>query len=77
MSSTDSDMLTTAVDRISFWLTVAAQVDTIRADIQSLIATVRPVASKQQVKDAIRQNPLSAVAIGAGLGFLLGMFTPR
>jgi ElaB/YqjD/DUF883 family membrane-anchored ribosome-binding protein len=77
MSSTYSDVLTTAVDRVFLWLNVAAQVDTIRADIQNLIATVRPVASKQQVEDAIRQNPLSAVAIAAGLGFLLGTFTRR
>lgn len=77
MSSTHSDMLTTAVDRVSFWLTVAAQVDTIRADIQNLMAMVRPIVGKQQVEDAIRQNPLSAVAIGAGLGFLLGVFTGR
>jgi ElaB/YqjD/DUF883 family membrane-anchored ribosome-binding protein len=31
--------------------------------------------NKQQVEDAIKQNPLSAVAIAAGLGFLVGAFT--
>jgi ElaB/YqjD/DUF883 family membrane-anchored ribosome-binding protein len=30
-----------------------------------------------QAEEAIRQNPLSAVAIAVGLGFLFGVFTRR
>jgi ElaB/YqjD/DUF883 family membrane-anchored ribosome-binding protein len=67
-----------------------AQLDAIRADVQNLTSTLRRVANKQvgnaqdlamekaqEAEDAIRQNPLSAVAIAAGLGFLFGVFTRR
>ena len=66
------------------------QIDAIRADIESLTATVGRIASKQlnraqdkvtetanQAERAIRQNPLSTVAIAFGLGFLYGIFTRR
>jgi ElaB/YqjD/DUF883 family membrane-anchored ribosome-binding protein len=66
------------------------QIDAIRADIQSLTSTVSRMANKQlgraqdkavetanQAEEAIRQNPLSAVAIAVGLGFLFGVFTRR
>jgi ElaB/YqjD/DUF883 family membrane-anchored ribosome-binding protein len=66
------------------------QIDAIRADIQSLTSTVSRIANKQinraqdkavetanQAEEAIRQNPLSAVAIAVGLGFLFGVFTRR
>jgi ElaB/YqjD/DUF883 family membrane-anchored ribosome-binding protein len=66
------------------------QIDAIRADIQSLTSTVGRMANKQlnraqdkametanQAEEAIRQNPLSAVAIAVGLGFLFGVFTRR
>jgi ElaB/YqjD/DUF883 family membrane-anchored ribosome-binding protein len=69
---------------------LADQIDSIRADIQSLTSTVGKIASKQvnraqdkavdaanQAEEAIRQNPLSAVAIAVGLGFLFGVFTRR
>ena len=69
---------------------LANQIDAIRADIQSLTSTVGRMANKQlnraqdkametanQVEEAIRQNPLSAVAIAVGLGFLFGIFTRR
>jgi ElaB/YqjD/DUF883 family membrane-anchored ribosome-binding protein len=69
---------------------LANQIDAIRADIQSLTSTVGRMASKQlnraqdkametanQAEEAIRQNPLSAVAIAVGLGFLFGVFTRR
>jgi ElaB/YqjD/DUF883 family membrane-anchored ribosome-binding protein len=69
---------------------LANQIDAIRADIQSLTSTVGRMANKQlnraqdkametanQVEEAIRQNPLSAVAIAVGLGFLFGVFTRR
>ena len=69
---------------------LAGQIDAIRADIQSLTSTVGRMANKQinraqdkametanQAEEAIRQNPLSAVAIALGLGFLFGIFTRR
>ena len=69
---------------------LADQIDSIRADIQSLASTVSRIANKQinraqdkavetagQAEEAIRQNPLSAVAIAVGLGFLFGVFTRR
>jgi hypothetical protein len=54
---------------------LAEQVESIRVDILSLISTVEAISNKQQVEDAIRQNPLSAVVIAACLGFLVGTFT--
>ena len=69
---------------------LANQIESIRADIQSLTSTVGRMANKQinraqdkametanQAEEAIRQNPLSAVAIALGLGFLFGIFTRR
>jgi ElaB/YqjD/DUF883 family membrane-anchored ribosome-binding protein len=69
---------------------LAAEIDAIRADIQNLTSTVGRIANKQlgrvqdtaietaqEAEEAIRRNPLSAVAIAAGLGFLFGVFTRR
>ena len=69
---------------------LANQIDAIRADIQSLTSTVSKIANKQinraqdkametatQAEEAIKQNPLTAVAIAVGLGFLFGVFTRR
>ena len=69
---------------------LADQIDAIRTDIQSLTSTVSRIASKQlgqaqdkaveamsNAEDVIRENPVSAVAIAAGLGFLFGLFTRR
>jgi ElaB/YqjD/DUF883 family membrane-anchored ribosome-binding protein len=69
---------------------LADQIDAIRADIQSLTSTVTRIANKQlsraqdkaletanEAEEAIRRNPLSAVAIAVGLGFLFGVFTRR
>jgi len=69
---------------------LADQIDTIRADLERLTARVSRVANKQlsraqdkamktasQAEEVIRQNPLSAVAIAVGLGFLFGVFTRR
>ena len=69
---------------------LADQIEAIRADIQSLTSTVSRVANKQlgqaqdkaveamsNAEDAIRENPVSALAIAAGLGFLFGVFTRR
>jgi len=93
MSSTDNDMRTSAAKRSttsSDTEDVSAQVDAIRADIQNLTSTVSRIANKQlgraqdkameaanEAEDAIRRNPLSAVAIAVGLGFLFGVFTRR
>jgi ElaB/YqjD/DUF883 family membrane-anchored ribosome-binding protein len=58
---------------------LAYQIEDIRAEIQNLTASIRAAASNQldqvQVKaqDSIRQNPFTAVAIGAALGFLYGV----
>jgi ElaB/YqjD/DUF883 family membrane-anchored ribosome-binding protein len=69
---------------------LAEQIVGIRAELQSLSSMVGRIANKQlgrvqdkavetanQVEEAIRQNPLSALAIAAGLGFLFGVFTRR
>jgi ElaB/YqjD/DUF883 family membrane-anchored ribosome-binding protein len=69
---------------------LAAQIDAIRADMQNLTSTVGRIANKQmnraqdkvmetaqEAEDAIKRNPLQAVAIAAGLGFLFGVFTRR
>jgi len=93
MSSTDNDMRTSAAKRSttsSDTEDVSAQVDAIRADIQNLTSTVSRIANKQlgraqdkameaanEAEDAIRRNPLSAVAIAVGLGFLFGVFIRR
>ncbi|HUW72930.1 MAG TPA: DUF883 C-terminal domain-containing protein [Methyloceanibacter sp.] len=67
-----------------------AQIEAIRADMQNLSSTVSSIASKQMnraqnkametkedAEEAIKGNPLQAVAIAAGLGFLFGVFTRR
>ena len=69
---------------------LADQIEAIRTDIQTLTSTVGRIANKQigraqdralevanEAEDAIRRNPLSAVAIAVGLGFLFGVFTRR
>ncbi len=69
---------------------LASQIDAIRADIQNLSSTVGRIANKQinraqdkaldaagEAEEAIKRNPLSAVAIAVGLGFLFGVFTRR
>jgi ElaB/YqjD/DUF883 family membrane-anchored ribosome-binding protein len=69
---------------------LAAQIDAIRADMQNLTSTVSRIAGKQmnraqgkatetaqEAEEAIKRNPLQAVAIAAGLGFLFGVFTRR
>ena len=66
------------------------QIDAIRADLQNLSSTVGRMANKQinraqdkaldaanEAEAAIKRNPLSAVAIAVGLGFLFGVFTRR
>lgn len=67
-----------------------AQIEAIRADMQKLSSTVSSIAgkqinraqnkameTKQDAEEVIKSNPLQAVAIAAGLGFLFGVFTRR
>jgi len=67
---------------------LADEIETIRTEIQNLTSTVGRIANKQigraqvsaaeaahEAEAAITRNPLTAVAIAAGLGFLLGVFT--
>ncbi len=69
---------------------LANQIAAIRADLQNLTGTVSRIASKQvnraqdkavdvanEAEGAIRRNPLQAIAIAVGLGFLFGVFTRR
>jgi uncharacterized protein YjbJ (UPF0337 family)/ElaB/YqjD/DUF883 family membrane-anchored ribosome-binding protein len=69
---------------------LADQIEAIRSDIQSLTSTVGRIANKQlgraqdkaveaanDAEEAIRRNPVSAVAIAVGLGFLFGVFIRR
>ena len=92
MSSTDSDR-TGAAKRVAGTRDaddLANQIDAIRADVQNLTSTVGRIANKQlnraqdkametayEAEEAIKRNPLQAVAIAAGLGFLFGVFTRR
>ena len=93
MSSTDSDIRTGAAKRGAGARDsdeLANQIDAIRADLQNLTSTVGRIAKGQvnraqdkametanEAEEAIRRNPLQAVAIAAGLGFLFGVFTRR
>jgi ElaB/YqjD/DUF883 family membrane-anchored ribosome-binding protein len=91
MSSSDTDMRAGATKRGGRDTEdLANQIDAIRADIQSLSSTVSRIANKQinraqdkametahEAEEAIRRNPLQAVAIAVGLGFLFGVFTRR
>ena len=69
---------------------LADQIAGIRAELQSLASTVSRIANNQrglvqdkametanQVEDTIRQNPLSAMLIALGLGFLFGVLVTR
>ena len=93
MSSTDSDIRTGAAKRGAGGRNadeLANQIDAIRADLQNLTSTVGRIAKGQvnraqdaametanEAEEAIRRNPLQAVAIAAGLGFLFGVLTRR
>jgi ElaB/YqjD/DUF883 family membrane-anchored ribosome-binding protein len=69
---------------------LAQQLSDIRADVQLLTATVGRLTGNQwrqaqdaamesvnEVDEAIRRNPLSAMAIAAGTGLLLGVLLSR
>jgi ElaB/YqjD/DUF883 family membrane-anchored ribosome-binding protein len=93
MSSTDSDIRAGAAKRTAGGRDaedLANQIEGIRADLQNLTSTVGRIASKQvnkaqdkametayEAEEAIWRNPLQAIAIAVGLGFLFGVFTRR
>ena len=93
MSSAESDIRTGASATLCCARDaedLANQIDAIRVDLQNLTSTVGRIASKQvnraqdraketayEAEEAIRRNPLSAIAIAVGLGFLFGVFTRR
>ena len=69
---------------------LADEIDNIRTEIQNLTSSVGRIANKQigraqvrateaahDVEAAITRNPLTAIAIAVGLGFLFGVFTRR
>ena len=69
---------------------LSSEVEAIKGDVQKLAATIGDVAKRQAgraqdnavdamhtAENYIRQNPLQAVAIAVGLGFLYGVFTRR
>jgi ElaB/YqjD/DUF883 family membrane-anchored ribosome-binding protein len=93
MSSSDSDIRAGAAKRSTGARDaedLANQIDAIRADLQNLTSTVGRIAGKQvnkaqdkametayEAEEAIKRNPLQAIAIAVGLGFLFGVFTRR
>ena len=69
---------------------LAAQIEAIRAEMQNISATMGRLAeksvhqahdkaleTKESAEEAIKQNPLQAIAIAAGLGLLIGILTRR
>ena len=90
MSSTDNMRTGRAKRSASSSEDLNEQIEAIRADIQSLTQTVGRIANTQinraqdkametaaEAEEAIKRNPLSAVAIAVGLGFLFGVFSRR
>jgi ElaB/YqjD/DUF883 family membrane-anchored ribosome-binding protein len=93
MSSTDNDMRAGGVKRTASAGgrdadDLANQMDAIH--LQNLTSTVGRIAGKQvnraqdkametayEAEEAIKRNPLWAVAMAAGMGFLFGVFTRR
>ena len=69
---------------------LSEQIESLRAGIQSLASTVDRIAREQmpharakaigavnEAEEAVKRNPLSALGIALGLGFLIGVFTRR
>ncbi|MEM8573348.1 MAG: DUF883 C-terminal domain-containing protein [Pseudomonadota bacterium] len=69
---------------------LAKQIEAIRAEMQNISATMGRIAekgmhqaqdkaleTKETAEEAIKQNPLQAIAIAAGLGLLIGILTRR
>src|SRR5262245_23041195 len=58
---------------------LSQQIESIRSEVQTLTAMVGDMATSQlsqaqsSAEDSIRRNPLAAVAIAAGLGFLYAL----
>jgi ElaB/YqjD/DUF883 family membrane-anchored ribosome-binding protein len=90
MSTINPDRPTKRSSRSANPEDLASQIEAIRADLHNLTSTVGRVASRQMsraqemaldtardAEDSIRRDPFTAVAIAAGLGFLLGVFTRR
>ena len=82
--------VSTSARKIANNADLSDEVDAIRDDVQKLAATIGDVAKRQAgraqdgavevmrtAENYIRQNPLQAVAIAVGLGFLYGLFTRR
>ena len=51
---------------------LAELIEALRADVQNLSSVVGRIAEKE-----LEQNPVSALAIGVGLGFLFAIFIRR
>jgi uncharacterized protein YjbJ (UPF0337 family) len=69
---------------------LSEQIESLRAGIQSLASTVdriakgpmpharaRAIGAINEAEEAVKRNPLSALGIALGLGFLIGVFTRR
>jgi ElaB/YqjD/DUF883 family membrane-anchored ribosome-binding protein len=56
---------------------LAEQLEEIKANMANLSSTVGRIANKRIGDEAIKENPLLAMAIAVGLGFLVGIFARR
>lgn len=69
---------------------LAAQIEAIKAEMQNISTTMGRIAekgmhraqdkaleTKESAEEAIKQNPLQAIAIAVGLGLLIGILTRR
>ena len=69
---------------------LAAQIEAIRGEMQNMSATMGSIAekgmhraqdkgmeTKESAEDVIKENPIQAIAIAAGLGLLIGILTRR
>ena len=69
---------------------LAAQIEAIRGEMQNMSATMgrsaekgvhraqdKAIETKESAEEGIKENPLQAIAIAAGLGLLIGILTRR